>query len=616
MVLPSWKNMKPGSPRGRPRAKPFVPVPEMPVEQTADRLRAYAERDPIPHTAVTRQIAAAVHDRPHRLKQLKAVLGRQQDRARGRRSLRRIPQLGPYAGEQLAHWALREVLFADKRPVPSYGFELAPVLSHCVAARRQQRIRAALLVAVVVLTGLRYPFGVAALASVALLHMWFRGGRVSRILRWGTTSIVSFVLLGLAVLAVYRLAGTYAPVLRLAMRQGGRAALLLALVVTVVYALDRWVAWGYVLAVRPGRPEIGDRPHAAPLSARRIAAIKVTETWQTIAYQRYRDQDRFVGAGPAWPKGSSRIQLKSAGAGDEEDAEKLEHPERDGLRDFEADELMDQLREELERLREHLIETHSLPNCDVSEMFGVSELRWKDLPTGMAATWPEAGDMLRDGRDAPSSMAARRYLAAQVISWDGEIVVTVFAHAAMEGRTLHFVTRPHVIRPLRKEMAVAAPTGRAALAGHLLLVPLHAVGDAVDLAQRTYQVVRRSLPLTRTEGVRLVRVMSTVPDDEEEEKKPVSLREHCSRTDVDDMHQWEDALRHVSILQTWMFARVRVFLDEHGADLGEFDKQVSTVINNTIVTGDKNTVLSSAAGGDSSQTSGPGKAPAEPNPKG
>ncbi|GAB2963389.1 hypothetical protein GCM10023080_025210 [Streptomyces pseudoechinosporeus] len=59
--------------------------------------------------------------------------------------------------------------------------------------------------------------------------------------------------------------------LRQALRQGERAALLLALAVTAVYVLDRWVAWGYVLAVREGRKKIGDRPlgTGALLPARR-----------------------------------------------------------------------------------------------------------------------------------------------------------------------------------------------------------------------------------------------------------------------------------------------------------------------------------------------------------
>ncbi|GGL04953.1 hypothetical protein [Streptomyces flaveus] len=584
-------------------------IPVVPLEKPAAWSRTYAERDPIPHTAATRQIAASVHDRPHRLKQLKALLGRQQDRVLRRRN-RAIPQLGSFAGEQLARWALREVLFADKRPVPSYGFELAPVLSHCVAARRQWRLRAAVLVAVVAVTCLRYPFGAAAIAAVALLHMALRGGKVRWILRWGTTSIVSFGLLGLAVVGVYQLVGTHAPLLRQAVRQGERAALLLALAVTAVYALDRWVAWGYVLAVREGRKRIGDRPYAAPLAARKIKTIKVTETWQSIAYQRYQKQDRFVGAGLLiMQKASSRIQLKAAGGSDEDDGRKQNHDELDGLRDFEADELMDQVRDELERLREVLIETHSLPNCDVSEMLGVPELRWKEMPAAEAATWPEADEMVRGARGAPSGVVARRYLAAQVVGWDGDIVVTVFAHAALEGRTLHFVTRPHIMTPLLKETAVGARGGWE-LAGDLALVPLHAVGDAVDLAHRAYQVVRHNLRPAKTDDWAL-----TMAVDDEDKGNPVSLREYCSRTSVEDMHQWEDVLRHVSILQTWMFARVRVFLHEHGADLGEFDKQLSSVINQTITIGNNNTVMTASAGKGSTQT-GAEKAPAKPNTKG
>ncbi|MFC7261634.1 hypothetical protein [Streptomyces lutosisoli] len=587
-------------------------MPEVPVEQPATWRTGYAERDPIPDTAVTRQLAASVHDRPHRLKQLRVLMERPRDRALGRRG-RDIPRLGRFAGEQLARWALSEVLFTEKRPVPSYGFELAPVLTHCVAARRQWRLRAAVLVTVVVATGVRYPFGVAGIAVVALLHMWLRGGKVGRILKWGTTSIVSFVLLGLVVLAAYQLAGTYAPLLRQSLRQGERAALLLALAVTAVYLLDRWVAWGYVIAVRQEREKVGSTPLAAPLAAKKIKAAEVTETWQTIAYRSNWSSYGFVGAGHmTWPKGQSRIQLKAAGGDDEDDGSGRQHHELDGLRDFEADDLMDEVRDELERLRGVLIETHSLPNCDVSEMYGVPESEWKKLPTAPAERWPEADEMIRGARGAPSSVSGRRYLAAQVVSWEGQIVVTVFAHAALEGRTLHFITRPHIMTPLLKETAVGARRGWA-LAGDLLLVPLHAVGDAVDLAHRSYQVVRRSLGLLKNrDGGGPARF-------DDDGGKPVSLREYCSQPSVEDMHQWEDVLRHASILQTWMFARVRVFLHEHGAELGEFDKQMAAVINQTVVIGNDNKVMTSSAGGDSSQRQdGAEKAaagPAEPSKK-
>ncbi|MFG3290147.1 hypothetical protein ACGF3G_15260 [Streptomyces sp. NPDC048179] len=578
----------------------------MPAEPATPWRTVYAERDEILPAAVTRYMAASVHDRPHRLKQLTAYLGRMQDRALGR-PRRGIPQLSEFAGEQLARWAMREVLLAARRPVPSFGFELAPVLSHCVAARRQWRVRAVVLVAVVAVTALRYPFGAMAIALVTLLHMGLRGGRLRRVVRWGTTSVVSFLLLGGVFFGLYKVAGTHVPLLRQAVQQGVRAAVLLALAVTLVYILDRWVAWAYVLAVRPGREEIGERPYGAPMAARRIRTIKVTETWQTIAYQREGRQDRFVGGGLLlFQKGSSRIQLKAAGSEAKDDGqERRQHNDLEGLRDFEADDLMDHIRDELEQLREVLIETHSLPNCDVAEMLAVPEERWKDLPFAGAGSWPEADEMIKGARGAPSSTVARRYLSAQVVSWDGQIVVTVFAHAALEGRTLHFVTRPQVMTPLKKETAVEAPGGWE-LAGDLLTVPLHAVGDAVDLAHRSYQVVRRVLMPSRNDD----RLTGYLPEDEDGDGKPVSLREHCSRLSVEDMHQWEDVLRHVSILQTWMFARARVFLKKHGADLGEFDKQVSNVINQTITIGNNNTVMSAAAGVKTEQT-GPQQAPAE-----
>ncbi|MFD7186257.1 hypothetical protein ACFV90_40640 [Streptomyces sp. NPDC059904] len=117
------------------------------------------------------------------------------------------------------------------------------------------------------------------------------------------------------------------------------------------------------------------------------------------------------------------------------------------VRTFEADELLDKVRDELEALRGVLLETHALPTCDVFETLAVPESRWKKLPRSPSKSstrsgplvkartaWPEVAEMIAEARDAPPGHASHRYLAAQVVDWKGHVVVTVFAHAALEGK--------------------------------------------------------------------------------------------------------------------------------------------------------------------------------------
>lgn len=567
----------PGRPESRPSPSDSNRGPQIPVDDRISMTESlsnaggqptrsgYAQRDPVEAAnSVTRRMAGTVHERVNRVEQGQDWLGRIQDRLQGR-PLRPIRIADPHSGESFALWTLGRVLNARERPVPSFGFSLAPILTHAVAARRQRRLRV-----VALLAGLGWLTAGqlrGAVASVVVLVLWqfLTGPRGRALLRQAIRSIVAFLLVvavayGLWTVAQPRLHGFYGD-LRLAERFAVEA----LLVAASIYALDRLVAHAYVQSLRPGRASIATRPQFAPIAAKRIAACRTTEMWQTIPYRSKDGADRFVGAGlDAWRPGATRIQLAPAKSTGErkEDTEEWVEPEDfyDGVRKFDADELLDRVRDELRDLRGILVETHALPNCDVAELLGVPQGRWQKLVRGPKnpanPAWPEAAEMCDEARQPPTGHPSRRYLAAQVVSWDGQLVVTVFAHAALEGKTLHFVTRPHVIAPLRA-WADGEPAQGRELATKLGLVPVHAFGDAVALGARTYSFLGRGLGLLPS----LDPAAPSAP--EKDNDLPVSLREHCGRVDPADMHQREDAARYVSILQTRMFSTVSAFLADH-----------------------------------------------------
>ncbi|WP_234320512.1 hypothetical protein [Streptomyces sp. SBT349] len=601
--------------RDVPSDRPTVPeVPEdgqfdAPQSATASgspRARC-AERDQVSAgNLVTRRMAGAVHARVDRIGQARDWLGRWGDRLQGREP-RLIRTLDPNTGDNLARWVLDNVLCAQKRPVPSFGFSLIPVLVHSAAARRRWRLRAAALVSAFVGLSVLRPWGLTAVIVAALLFQFTWGPRGRAVLRWAFSSVVSTVLLVAAVLGLWTAVRPHLPLIVEAMRDGSRLALELLVAATVVGLLDRWAALARLRSLRPGCEGMGCSPRLAPFTARRVRECAVTEMWQTIAYRAERRTDHFVGGGvDAWRRGATRVQLAPAGADGEENgnewtATEADDPLSNEVRKFEADELLDAVRQELEYLKGKLVRTHTLPNCDVAEFLAVPQNRWSGLPYRAVDTWPEITEMLTEARQPPTGHFSRRYLAAQVVSWDGQIVVTVFAHAALEGNTLHFVTRPHILAPL-SPWANLQPAAGQRLVTEIAKAPLHACGDTIALAVRLYGYLGRGLRLLAP--VALAAAMSPQKDD----GLPISLREHCGLEETEDMHQTEDVQRYVSILQSRMFQTVTDFLADHGYETAEFRRQVVSFTQN-FISGDNNQVNTGSLGGGMNQQGG---APAEP----
>ncbi|AWT47965.1 hypothetical protein DMT42_35950 [Streptomyces actuosus] len=599
----------------------------------------YAGRADVPHAnAVTRELAGAMHARVDRIGQARDLAGRWQDRTL-RRQQREIRQLPDVTGEKLARWTADHVLNARKRPVPSFGFSLAPVLTHSVAAQRQRRTRGLLLAAVAALILVRHPWGAGALVVVALLYQYLIvAERFRSLLRWGLSSLVPMIVLAAGGFVAWTLLRSNSLALESLLHDAVSAGVWLTTLSSAVYTLDRWVAVAYPVSLRPSREGITSRPRFAPRASARIAECQAAETWQSTPYKKEEGGvHRFVGAGrDAWRSGGPRIQLTPArraaddkateGDGDsrrpsrEADAETVGNPVQSGIRKFEADELLDKVRDELMGLRGVLVETHALPHCEVFETLAVPQSRWSGLSRtpergrraaaavssekASGAPWPEAQEMVDEGRQAPSGHTSRRYLAAQVVDWGGQIVVTVFAHAALEGKTLHFVTRPHVLAPLKPEVSVTPTTGKA-LARTILLAPVHGLGDTIALAHKAYGVVLRALssvmPGVLGHAVRH-QVARSMDRTAEVDANPVSLREHCALVEPEDMHQAEDAARHISILQSRMFSAVSAFLDDHGMFTGDFRRQAQDIVTQIFINGDHNQVNTGTVNGSQTQS--------------
>ncbi|SDK02155.1 hypothetical protein [Streptomyces indicus] len=618
--------------QAKPAPEPAIPVDVLtakPLSLNGSSVRrdVYAQRGPLPDgNPTSRRIASVVHARVDRIGQLKDRIGQWHDRTMGRKP-RAVRVLSPLQGDSLARWIQNEILTAPKRPVPSFGFSFVPALVHSVAAERVRHVRVCALAGATALVAVRHPWGAGTLAATMLLfQLLLAEGRLKRLARWGTGSLIAAALLAAGALLAWQQLKPHLPLIQRALSDAPSAAFWLSALLSAVYACDRWLALGYVASLSADRkPSAQMRPRLAPGAARRVAACAAAETWQAIPYRREHRVDRFVGASRGAHRNVVRIQLSPAGdhtaadtPADQEGtpglAERTSKGEQTVMRKFEADHLLDYVRDELKKLRGHLVESHALPHCDVFEVFAVPDSEWKKLPQakgtesepGTHAGWPEAREMMDESCRPPSGHFRRRYLAAQVVDWDGDIVVTVFAHAALEGQTLTFVTRPHALAPLREELRVEAAHG-AELVWKIVQTPLQAVGDVAVLARDVYRRTGRGLGILHAKKAKEAVVHTAAgifdprkaPDD-----KAVSLRERCSDNGIDDMHQHEDATRHISILQSSMFASASSFLADQGVETGDFRKQASQFI---FVSGDNNQVNTGNLGGAMQQSNQSGK---------
>ncbi|MGW4542340.1 hypothetical protein ACWEOP_31295 [Streptomyces chartreusis] len=532
---------------------------------------------------VTGLLCQAVYARPDRVKSAKAwwqkLRGKDKAPAKPRRSTRRRIYLEgsddcPPLGEPMAQWVLDHVLHGPPVPVPSYGFDLMPVVAHSLRARRRRWLRwvGLLLVA----AGVTYAAPRAAavwggVLLVALVMRWaaLRAQRKMKESRLATSPRTAYLVLCvpwvLAIVPFQPVDGE--PV-------GLRVGLLLLPFALLAGAAsvcggDRLVARAALGGIIREGVASGRLPWAAAKGGRRMAQIGREQTWQELPYDH---PERFVGAGrDVWGAADIGIPLKP------------KDPE-ESVKPFGEWELLRRIGAALRELGRGAREiTDPLPGFSVTEVQALPAALW--LQRTRAAKL-EVPDLRGRGRRSPSSMPDRLYLRAQCVSWDGQVVVSVFVHAALEAGELRLTVRPQVITPVYNELRVAgAPVAKRGVRLFGWLVAQSILDAAAGPVALWRFVTRLGLGGQREDG-------------RAEEKDPVSLRDRYSTEEVTDMHQSDDAKRHVVLMQTCIFRTVSEYLEEVGVDTAPYERQVAAVITNIQVYGDNNAPIQNVAGSD------------------
>ncbi|WP_242436732.1 hypothetical protein [Streptomyces sp. CB02488] len=441
--------------------------------------------------------------------------------------------------------------------------------AHSLRARRRRWVRRVWILVLCGLVALTVPWAFttwAAAVVVALFLRWaaFRAIRRVGPTRWAPSRRLAYVVLltpWLLALVPFGAVGgdLFELRLELAVVPFGLVA-----VAALVYAADRLMARSALSSLEREGVSSDDLPWVAAKARRRMSDISKDQLQLALPYDA---SEQFVGAGrDVWGPARISIPLKS------KDDEHSVTP-------FGEADLLRRVGTALNELGRGAREiTDPLPGFSMERTLGLPATRWLQRTRETKMELPDLNGL---GRSSPSSVPDRLYLRAQCISWNGQIVVSVFVHAALEAGELRLTIRPHVMTPLHKELRAASTPVRTRGARLLKWLAMQSLLDAVMGPLALWRLVAR---------------LGEKAEGRAEEEDPVSLRDRYSTQEVTDMHQGDDAKRHVVLVQSCVFRTVAEYLDEQGIDLAAYERQVATVTNNILVYGDNNAPIQNVAG--------------------
>jgi hypothetical protein len=201
--------------------------------------------------------------------------------------------------------------------------------------------------------------------------------------------------------------------------------------------------------------------------------------------------------------------------------------------------------------------------------------------------------------------AARHYCAARVRSWGGEVVTFTFFHFAVSGGKLYFECVRRALHPVRNDFhrVDTMPDRLAEALPRLMAEAAAATARAVLGAPR--------------------RLLTDIRFDHWAERPPrdvtidhgahLYVREHGSESAFHNYFQELDTEKHLKIVERGALVAMAEFLSSHGVDTAEFMTQQATILQASIIQiGAGNTVGAFAQGDQATATStqGPGVAPA------
>jgi hypothetical protein len=173
---------------------------------------------------------------------------------------------------------------------------------------------------------------------------------------------------------------------------------------------------------------------------------------------------------------------------------------------------------------------------------------------------------------SPSDFPDRHYIRAITASWDGQLVVSVFVSAALQGHFLQVVIRPYLIAPIGADLKAAdGLVGRP-----------HAALVLSCLAMTARQFLRTA---ERVGGIARGGAGGKAATAEAEPVKPglLSIRERYAQPASDNIYHSEDAARLITVMEEKVIRATMRYLDICNVDVNEIeDRIMNTFVQNTI----------------------------------
>jgi hypothetical protein len=503
---------------------------------------------------------------------------------------------GIYHDRDFRDYVLRNIYNArDRRVAPSHGFDLVPVLRHAWRAWWLETCQYLLTLAVLgcwlVLRPLDTCIALDALVIGYLLrhrlswiaefngyghsghpapdrpeqvrdrNLQLRGLLLKRSLRWALAVFVALILLS-------AVGGRTDAPTSWAVRTGFTVIGILSALIVVPAVIAGVRAW-YVARLRsPAACGLG-RP------GRRTRAIDQQQRHPVTVHSGFKP---FLGSGKnvrSWSFAQRLVPVGSAGIATNREF---------GDPPFTARKLVDRLRDKITALRYDNNPETRLPGLRVTDCVFVEGTRATRIMDALAGQ-PGSIAVTRAIDDAitNSSDVARHYLCAQVVSWDGEIVTSVFVHVSLQGRTLYLEFATYALFPVRPEYAVdLADRGRAGSAGNGFgTVITRLPGQALE-TWRLAGAPSMLWPALRAR-VRPAPPMNPRGDiGAESSVRETAMIDRLSESGDEPesgYFQSQDIIQHSKIIERRLIATIEEYLAEVGVDSSEFVQRTTAILN-------------------------------------
>jgi hypothetical protein len=196
---------------------------------------------------------------------------------------------------------------------------------------------------------------------------------------------------------------------------------------------------------------------------------------------------------------------------------------------------------------------------------GVKEL--PILPIGVVRL--DTGQTAVEDR-SPSSHPDRRYVRATTVSWDGQLVVSIYVSAALQGHYLHMMLRPYVLAPIVSELKSADKLLQRRLFVRACAAVLLTAREFAAGAMTIHTLMRTS---RKNEKVK--------------DPRPIgrSTRERYALRYLENMHQEDDAQCIIRIMERKVVAATMDYLQECNISTGEYESQIIYNVENHVIGG-------------------------------